>query len=368
MQLLIISNEAWGDVWFSKHHYAYELSALGHRVYFVDPPGPWSFSHLWQWGVTEERITENLSVLRYKNPLPLRVFPRLFAAWNDRWNTRKLAKAIRHHSALVWQFDINRLVHWEGFTKLQRLYHVADPYMHHPHDRLLAQQSDLVVCTSPKYLAHYKQLGQRPLYIPHGISAEDAYVQTNQVQALRQQYGAYVLLTGSINQDVDLLLLQAAAAAGYPLLLVGQVSPLVVDTLEWRSLLANTAVHYIGPVHAKELKHYIAAARVCVAAYRFDLKKAIGTGSPLKVLHYLLQNKPVITTIDAEIPSLEGLSIWRVHHSHAFLDMLAQLWIQPDLSESAIEQTQAYLAQHRYPLLIERILLALQPQQKEVPA
>ena len=38
--ILVVSNEPWGEVWFSKHNYAFELSRKN-RVLFVDPPKRW---------------------------------------------------------------------------------------------------------------------------------------------------------------------------------------------------------------------------------------------------------------------------------------------------------------------------------------
>ena len=37
--ILIISPQAWGKMFLSKHHYAIELAKRGNAVYFLNPPG-----------------------------------------------------------------------------------------------------------------------------------------------------------------------------------------------------------------------------------------------------------------------------------------------------------------------------------------
>ena len=49
--IFIISNEHWGPVWYSKHHYANELSA-SNIVYFINPPSKWKFTNLFSFGIT----------------------------------------------------------------------------------------------------------------------------------------------------------------------------------------------------------------------------------------------------------------------------------------------------------------------------
>lgn len=360
MNIYVLSNEPWGDIWFSKHHYAHELSRMGHQVYFLDAPARWRPWHLFSFRMREQRLSEGLSVLRYENPLPMRLFPRLAGRLNDLLNSYKLRLHARSYQGLLWQFDPNRGVDWPAFGRgFRRIYHVADPYMTHPNDRLLAQRADVVVCTSPKYLQHYQSLTDRPVvYVPHGISEEEFCLDAARVEELRARHGDYVLLAGTINQDVDLQLLRAVARRGFRLLLVGKPEAVVAAQPPWAELLQEPGITYVGPVHAKDLKHYIAASRVCITAYHFDLRKVLGSRSPLKVLGYLAQGKPVVTSVDAEIPELEQVAIYRSHDQQGFLQTLERLFSQPAVA--APERVAGYLAQHRYPRLIASIFQKLQ--------
>ncbi len=50
--ILIISPQAWGKMFLSKHHYAIELAKLGNEVYFLNPPD----NDTWSWRKKESRI------------------------------------------------------------------------------------------------------------------------------------------------------------------------------------------------------------------------------------------------------------------------------------------------------------------------
>ena len=90
--ILIISNEAWGSVWFSKHNYAHELSR-NNRVIFVDPAGPWRPANLLGSAPSITPIGENLSVLRYRNRLP--VLNKWFYKLNERLVARSVKRELR---------------------------------------------------------------------------------------------------------------------------------------------------------------------------------------------------------------------------------------------------------------------------------
>ena len=53
--IIIVSNEPWGDIWYSKHHYAYELNKTN-QVLFIDPPRKWSFWNLFMQGISKRDI------------------------------------------------------------------------------------------------------------------------------------------------------------------------------------------------------------------------------------------------------------------------------------------------------------------------
>lgn len=75
--ILIVSNEPWGDVWYSKHNWAYELSKKN-QVFFINPPTNWKLSNLWGLKINISSYTESLQILKYQNILPYTRFSILY--------------------------------------------------------------------------------------------------------------------------------------------------------------------------------------------------------------------------------------------------------------------------------------------------
>ena len=334
--ILLVSNEAWGEVWFSKQHYANELAKLGYRVIFLNPVPKWKLSNIISFRVHLKTSRQDLLIATYKNNFPVRVFPKFFTRINDFLNTLKFRSKIRTSTFILLQFDPFRFVFLEK-SRFLRIYHVADPYIHLSYDKIIARRSDLIVCTSPKYVPYYSDVNDKVIHIPHGISQEEYLVNQEKASHIKKKFGDFVLLIGTLNNTVNFSLLKKIVDRGYSLILIGKFSANDAEKISsWGQVKHTEGVYHLGSMHAKELKEYISAAKVCITGYDFDLKKSVGQGSPLKVLNYLAQAKPVITTIDAEIPFLINKGIFQAGNLEEFqklldLGMSNQLHVDEDL-------------------------------------
>ena len=74
--ILIISNEKWGKMWYSKHNYANELSK-NNNVYFLNPPQPFKPLNIFKKNITTYKVTNKLTIIEYKNILP----PSVLSLW-----------------------------------------------------------------------------------------------------------------------------------------------------------------------------------------------------------------------------------------------------------------------------------------------
>ena len=357
ISVLIISAEPWGSIWYSKQHYANELSKLGYDVFFLDPPNRWKISSLISTKIEIRKTPENIKVLTYSNNFPLRILKKLFHNLNDYLNAYKLVRLLPSQNIIFWQFDPTRLAFLPPRHK--RIYHVADPYIHLPLDKAIASRANLIVCTSPKYVPFYTNKGKPVIQIPHGISAEESQVEKNLIQDLQKKWGKYILLVGTLNDTIDYSLIDSILSEGFKLIVAGIdkiKAPSAKNT--WAKALESPNIEFLGQVHAKKIKELVAGSRVCITAYKFDLKKSVGQGTPLKVLNYLAQFRPIITTIDSEIPRLEGKAIYRAYDLPNFMELL-QKGLNGEL-EVDRNQVATYLSQHQYPNLIDKILTTLE--------
>jgi teichuronic acid biosynthesis glycosyltransferase TuaH len=357
LKIFLLSNEPWGELWFSKHHYANELSKLGYEVYFVNAPKSWKISHLWNRGFKITKYSNNLNIVDYNNIIPLRLFLKLAIFFNDFFLHKVLKKHLNiNENDLQWTFDPLRFVFFSLCKRL--IFHVADPYMslsptkHFHH--LLANKALKIICTSPHYETFYRNIGyNNTLLIPHMVSKDEFDIDLDLAYELKSKYGRYILLVGTINSDVDLELLKAVADNNPDenLLIAGSLH---IENGIFNSLLTRENVVYLGVINAKLLKDYIYSSEVCITGYYFNLNKGIGSRSPLKLLNYLCQYKPIVTSIDSEIPDLENLAIYKAKDLEDFLN-----YIKKALCHSLTIDTKAvstYLNNHQYPNAIQKIL------------
>lgn len=354
--ILLTSNEPWSPVWFSKQHVAHELSLLGHEVYFLNAPTQWKWQQLGQVNLRLTPIQKGLIVVDYTNPFPLRLNKKWALYWNDKLVGRALKKVLpKEKPILWWQFDPFRLVHLPAFPNSQRIYHVVDPYQHIWTDTLLAQQADLIVLVSSLYEQYYKKFGKKLLYIPHGISEQERNLRPAKLEAIEKEWGKdYLLFVGTLNPDVDLALLQALATqCSQQLLLIGPNKLRPAQQAAFEELIANNNVAYLGVQKATDLKEYVALAAVGLVPYQQKKQENVHR-TPLKLLNYLAQATPIVTTLNYELQQLNEVSIYTAASTEEFISTVqALLKGEKTVDKAAAQQ---YGDSVLYPVLLQKIL------------
>jgi glycosyltransferase involved in cell wall biosynthesis len=346
--VLIISNEAWGPVWFSKQHYAHQLSLLGHRVLFVQPPDPWRPAHLWGAVAHVTEARPGLRLLKIRNRLPFRYFRRL----NDRLARRVIHRVMgKAEDVIWWQFDPLRLVARPSGPRERRIYHVVDPLHMVATDQEVARGSDLIVTVNEALLSGYKDIRVPKLVVPHGLDPQEHQIDPDQLGKYRNELGeGFLLFIGTLNVDVDLALLAAVADAlpNERLLLVGPVHPARREELD--DLLLRPNVRWTGPCPAEELKYPVTLSKVCLVPYRVVETRRWRT--PLKVMNYLAQGRPVVSTVAMAVDQRLPFTLART--VPAFIEAVTSQAGQPPVVDpTAVE---AFRRDHAYPLHIQRIL------------
>lgn len=113
--------------------------------------------------------------------------------------------------------------------------------------------------------------------------------------------GPYALVMGQFGHRVERPLLDAIAARGVPLVLIGPFHDAAAQA-DFAPLLARPDVTYLGARPFGDLGPYLAAAGVGLVPYRND---AFNRASfPLKTLEYLASGLPVVAT---DLPALRWL-------------------------------------------------------------
>jgi teichuronic acid biosynthesis glycosyltransferase TuaH len=161
-------------------------------------------------------------------------------------------------------------------------------------ERRVAAAADLVVAANPLVAATWQRRGLNPVLIPFGTDTA-AYERVDEAPppadvSLPAPVAGFV---GRLNSRTDLALLEAIAAGGQSLLLVGPKDP-GFEPERLAALLARPNVRWVGPKPFEVLPSYLKVIDVGLVPYR---DSAFNRGSfPLKTLEYLAAGRPVVAT------------------------------------------------------------------------
>lgn len=318
--ILVTSNEPWGPVWYSKHHYAYELSKKN-RVIFIDPVKPWRSQALCGPRPRLVPVAQNLWVLQYRNPLPSS--SALSFKLNNRIVSCSIGRALRKmgfRTDLLLSFDPSRLYAPALLRAKSSLFVAVDDYIHSMRgERLLYERVDGFLSISEQFNATYQAYGKPLLNISHAISAEEfGGPPSNDMPA---GAGLYI---GAMDHRLDLPLIQAMAER-FPTVPFVFIGPYRLGQNESASRLFRQGAYpnliLRGAVEAKALRGYVSAARFCIAPMDAALRgNAI---SHHKVFQYLAQGKAVFSPVFSEYTPISSLLYMATGHD-AILSQMAR--------------------------------------------
>ena len=186
-------------------------------------------------------------------------------------------------------------VYWaqDDFVAMADLVGVSRTRMRRGEQRLI-HNADLIVAANPRVAEEMSRFDVPTVLIPFGC---DPTVFGRTLEAdpasdihLRGRIAGFM---GHIGERIDVALLEAVAASGVSLLLVGPRHPRFnLKALD--ALLSRPNVQWVGPRPFEELPGYLAAMDVGLVPYTHS---AFNQASfPLKTLEYLAVGRPVVAT------------------------------------------------------------------------
>ena len=211
-------------------------------------------------------------------------------------------------------------------------------------ERRVAAAADLLIAANPVVAARWRSRGRDPLLIPFGTDAP-AYLGTDRAPLpagvrLPPPVAGFI---GRLNARTDLALLEAVAARGRSLLLVGPQDP-GCDQQRFAALTDRPNVHWAGQQPAAALPGYLRLMDVGLVPY--TPSPFNHASFPLKALEYLAAGRPVAAT---DLPALRALGTDLIHLTTpaSFADQVDQLLTQPRTPHLAA-RCQAFAAQHTW--------------------
>lgn len=294
---VITSNEPWGDIWYSKQNYAYELSKNS-IVYFINPPIKWKVKKIIDYKFKVKAISGSLFVVDYENPLP--VVNRAFNLFNNKLVSKRLNKFFSKrgiHDFIFWSFDPVRLYNPTLLNCSVSIWHVVDYYyFKYIGEKILCEQSDVIFSTSQAFLEEYAAFKTPKYIMPHGISSEEFSLKKSDVSSVDIPDTPYALYVGVIDHRIDYALLEKALIKFMDISFVF-VGPLRLPNEKAAARIFKDKVYnnvqIVGPVHFKKLKFYVQGSLFCISF--MDPGFHMNTVHHHKTLVYLAQGKPVFS-------------------------------------------------------------------------
>lgn len=355
--VVICAGTPWDGIPSSEHHIADRLSKWV-PVLYVDPPTSLFtvFRHRDKVGPILRELRPGLARLTpvvlpgLSRPLMVRVTEQLVRLY-IRWAIRRLGGDSR---VRVVASD---LPVFERRSSERRVLFATDDFaagaelMGLPRDQIrrheerLARESELVIAISELIGQKWGAMGCKVVVVPNGCDTE-RFAGTESAP-WPKDVGLPTPISGfagQINDRLDISLMEAVAARGVSVLLVGPIT----RTFDGRcldSLLKKPNVQWVGPKSFEHMPSYLRAIHVGMTPYcDTPFNRA---SCPLKTIEYLAAGRSVVST---DLPAARWLAtphLTIAGEPRAFADAVEARLKEP-LSDAVLADRRAFAAAHSW--------------------
>jgi hypothetical protein len=361
--ILVISNEPWGDVWYSKHNYAYELSK-NNKVLFINPPKRWNPLRIFKFKVEENLYNDSLSYISYGNCLPSSI--PFLNKLNNYIVSKRLNQWLKKNKNIedfmVWSFDPMRLYDKKLLDAKFALFHCVDHYNFQFYgEKTICETSDVIFSTSTFFLNDYKQFKTPQFIVPHGISSEEfeldkqvLNITTKELLKNNVSIKDFGLFIGVIDHRIDFELTEQLIQQfpNQQFVFVGPLN-LPKDSLHAENIFGKKLyknVICLGKKPFKTLKYYIHFSKFCFSY--MNMKHLGNTVHHHKTLVYLTQGKPVFSSFFTEYETLTD--IMYMSNQLKFNKQMLDFFLKNGESSEKATQRINYAKSHTFERILEK--------------
>lgn len=347
--ILIISTEAWGEHYVSKHHYAIALANMGNTVYFLNPPeGKNKVSNC-------GKTSPGLHVVSFNGTSGLRFMPARLARIFQQMDAKKLAALCQTEFDVVWSFDNSRFYNLSVFKRALKIAHVMDLAVDF-HTAAHASSADFCFGVTREIVRRMAIHNTNSHFINHGFSPLD-FEESRKENTSRKQVGySGNLLLKFIDRTLVLKLIKSNPQVDFNFYggygksnLSDGVDPKGIAFIEKLQQERNAILH--GPLERKDLLQSLKANDILLLFYDANTYQGACHNSH-KILEYLSTGNEVLS-----LPILEYAQSNLIHTASNHLEYLEKFkellnhQPDPDLHRDRI----AYANDHTYIRQIARI-------------
>ncbi len=336
--ILVTSNEPWGGLWFSKQHYANELSREN-KVYFVNAPGKWNLHQLFKKKLEKKQISPSLMVLELNNYFPLTGRFNLLFRLNEWLTNKMLSKFFRQEKVsnlIVFAFNPFHLLQPKQIKQVTlAIYYSVDHYPSIEREAMLCKNVDIIFIISHAYKKKYEKYKKPLYYLSHGIP-DHGY---SEEELLQPNLKDEALIMGSFTKHIDYQLLYELAKKFEEIKfrLIGLIQNLEdfsLKDLEYLDKLKKMKnVFFEKNKPYSDLYSDMLGAKICMVCYKGEGSETLR--SPLKALQYLSFGKTVVCgnfqTFE-DVPEIYDL-LYVCNNNEEFIERFRKLLTEKELPE-----------------------------------
>jgi glycosyltransferase involved in cell wall biosynthesis len=169
--ILLISPQAWGNMYLSKHHYAIALAKLGNEVYFLNPPNVKHVKN--EVEIVESKIHPSLFIINHSLFFSKKLKFKFIWLFHllMKFHIKKIKKNISKEIDIVWSFDLGNYYPLKCFGSA---YKIFSPFDKPQNNRSInsAKNSDIIISVAPEIIEHYSHFNVPKHFIHHGLADE----------------------------------------------------------------------------------------------------------------------------------------------------------------------------------------------------
>ena len=331
--ILIISPQAWGNMFLAKHHYAIELAKYGNEVYFLNPPQKNKVKDNIE--IVESKVVDSLYLVNHSLSFPYQIkfkWIRLFH-FLMKFHIDKIEKKIGKKIDIVWSFDLGDYYPFKYFSnKSYKFFMPIDE----PSNKVAinaAKGCDIIFSITNEILEKYKDFNVPKHFIHHGLAEE--FVNPKKIDFVKDDTVRIGLSGNWLRTDIDTdVLLQIIQENPEVLFefwgsykskqsnIGGGSDKEIASFIEQLISKENVIMH--GVVHPKELAIQFQRMDAFLICYDILEDQSKGTNYH-KVMEYLSTGKVVISN---NISTYQNLGLIEMNKSRIDNKELPELFIE----------------------------------------
>jgi glycosyltransferase involved in cell wall biosynthesis len=302
--ILIASQQPWGKMFVSKHHYALELARRGNKVYYLNPPGNGTDKQKGAITITPFESSPGLFLIDHNLWFPYKLKFHAMPVFHAfmKLHMNRIMKKIAQPIDIVWSFDLGHIYPLPAWKASLKIFHPVDEPLTKASIRS-AEGADIIFSVTREILEKYKQFNLPLHFINHGVSKE-FLIPVDVHRAIGQplQVGfAGNLLRADLDRDIMLQVMRenpevifncwgsyAAAQAN----MGGVQTDAFNDFITALRTLPNVKLH--GPIPATELAKAIHDMDAFLICYDVEKDQSGGTNYH-KIMEFLSTGKVIVS-------------------------------------------------------------------------